>query len=260
VFFVLSKVLDLLLSPWTWTFVLIALAVPWSRRSLRRWKRRRAFGIAAIALPVFFSFEAVSNAMMWSMEHDAPTTYRPDVTYDVVVLLGGVGDERVTAESGQPAYNDNVERLTMTERLLREGKAKFVIVSGAAMEPSLTEFGEARVLAEQLRAWGVDGDRIVLEERARNTRENAVYSAEIIRARGWKSILVVTSAFHMKRSLECFEAVDLQVDTYQVDYRATRRARTWLPRAKFFADSTAVIHEWFGRVIYRTQGYARARS
>jgi uncharacterized SAM-binding protein YcdF (DUF218 family) len=164
------------------------------------------------------------------------------------------------AESGQPAYNDNVERLTMTERLLREGRAKFVIVSGAAIEPSLAEFSEARVLAEQLRAWGVASDRIVLEERARNTRENAVYSAEIVRARGWKSVLVVTSAFHMKRSLECFAAVDLPVDSYQVDYRATRSARTWLPRARFFADSTAVIHEWFGRIIYRLQGYARARS
>lgn len=251
-FFSLSKLLDLLLSPLTWALVLGVLAVPWTRRRARRWKRRRGFALAALALLFVLSLEPVSNGIQYSMEHDAPSTYRPDVTYDAIILLGGLTDEDVTRENGQPAYNDNVERVLMSHRLLRDGKARFVVPSGGS--------GEAALMGEQLRDWGIEAERIVVEDRARNTRENAVFSAAIAKERGWRKLLVVTSAFHMKRSIECFNAMGLELDTYPVDYRALRSPRTWLqPRAHFFAVSAAMIRELFGRFIYRLQGYSQAR-
>lgn len=255
-FFFLSKLLDLALSPFTWALVLLLLAVPWTRRHLRRWKRRRAFAIGGVAILVLFSLEPVSNAILYGMEHDTPSTYRADVTYDAVIVLGGLTDEDVTKETGQPAYNDNVERMVMAHRLVRDGKAEYVVPSGGS--------GEAALMAEQLRDWGIEARRIVLEDRARNTRENAVYTAEIIKARGWKKVLLVTSAFHMRRSVECFNAVDLdlhlELDTLAVDYRATRRPRTWLqPRVQYLAASSSMMRELFGRLIYRLQGYSRAR-
>lgn len=258
-FFFLSKILDVVLTPYAWAAILLFAAIPWTRGSLRRWKRRRAFGIAGAIVLVVFSLEPVSNALSWKMERDAPSTYRADVTYDAVILLGGVTDERVVALTGEPAYNDNVERLLTTFRLLQEKKANVAIISGAAMEPDLARFGEARVLGEQLRAWGIPEERIVLEEKARNTRENAMYSAEIVRARGYRRVLVVTSAFHMKRAEECFVAVGLPVDTLAVDYRAHDREKSWLPRAQWLATSSTDVRELFGRVIYRLQGYARSR-
>jgi uncharacterized SAM-binding protein YcdF (DUF218 family) len=251
-FFFLSKLLDVVLSPYFWGIALLALAVPWTRRSARRWRTRRAFAVLALATFFFFGLEPVANAILFGMEHDTPSTYRPDVTYDVVVLLGGMTDEDVTKETGQPAYNDNVERVLMTHRLLREGKARFVIPSGGS--------SEGRLMAEQLKDWGIEPARIVVEGEARNTHENALFTARIIRERGWKKVLLVTSAFHMKRSVECFRAVGMELDTLAVDYRATRRPRTWLlPRAQHLAVSSAMIRELFGRVIYRLQGYSRAR-
>jgi uncharacterized SAM-binding protein YcdF (DUF218 family) len=251
-FFFLSKLLDLLLSPLTWALLLLLFAVPWSRRRIRRWRRARALTIAAVAILVVFSIEPVANTIVYSMEHDAPSTYRSDVTYDAVIILGGLTDEDVTKENGQPAYNENVERVLMSHRLLRDGKAKFAVPSGGS--------GEAALMAEQLRDWGIEADRIVVEGEARNTRENAVYTAAIVKERGWKKILLVTSAFHMKHSIECFNAVDLDFDTLAVDYRATRRPRTWLqPRAQFLAVSSAMIRERFGRFIYRFQGYSKER-
>jgi len=252
-FFFLSKLLDLLLGPLTWVLVLGALAVPWTRRRARRWKRARGFAIASLAIAFSFSLEPVSTGIQYSMAHDTPSTYRADVTYDAIILLGGLTDEDVTRETGQPAYNDNVERVVMTHRLLREGKARFVVPSGGMRE--------AILMGEQLRDWGVEADRIVLEDQARNTRENAVFSAAIAKKRGWKKVLVVTSAFHMKRSAECFNAVDLDFDTYAVDYRATKRPHTWLqPRAHSFAVSSSMLRELFGRFIYRLQGYSKAEG
>ena len=259
-FFVLSKLLDVALSPLTWGLALLALAAPLRSRDRRRWRRRRALGLAGVAVLLLFSSELVANAMQWRLEHEAPSTYREEVTYDAVILLGGVGDERVAAAVGQPAYNQNVERLLTTYRLLRDGDARLAIVSGAAMDPALEDFGEARVLARQLREWGIDGERVVVEARARNTRENAVYSAEIVRARGLSRVLVVTSAFHVPRASECFRAVGLEPDFLPVDYRAhpTRLSlRELLPRADALARSTAVFRELFGRLVYRARGYAR---
>jgi len=176
------------------------------------------------------------------------------------VLLGGVSDERVVAETGQPAYNDNVERLVMTHRLLADGRARFAIVSGAAEMPALADYGEARVLARQIADWGVDPARVLLEEKARNTRENAVYTEQIVRERGFKNVLVVTSAAHMRRSVECFRAVGLEVDTLAVDYRANAKGPvTYLPRATFLAESTKTLREMAGLYIYRVQGYGKSR-
>lgn len=258
-FFYLSKRLDVLLSPYTWGLILVLLALPWRRRSLRTWKRKRALGIAGVALLFVFSLQPVSEALMRAVER-VPTTYRPDVVYDAVILLGGVTDELVESQTGQPAYNDNVERLIETFRLLREGHAKIVIVSGAAMDPALERWGEARVLADQLVAWGIEADRVVLEPKARNTRENAVYSAELVRQRGAKTVLVVTSAFHIPRALDTFRAVDLPVDVLPVDYRAPPRGGReieLLPRAGELALSARASRELLGRVVYRVVGFGK---
>ena len=259
VFYLLSKVLDTLLSPYTWGLGLVILATPFRRPKPGCYRRRRALGIAGIAILLVFSFEPVSAGMFHRLEHATTSTYRPDVVYDAVILLGGVSDERVVAETGQSAYNDNVDRLVQTHRLLSEGHARSAIISAAPVDPAFLESGEARVLARQLAAWGIEPARIVLEEQARNTHENAVYSKRLAEERGFKNVLVVTSAFHMRRSIECFNAVGMKVDTLAVDYRTHGGPRSYLPRAGFLSESTGTIREVVGLYIYRARGYAKEK-
>lgn len=266
-FYLLSKLLDVFLSPFSWGLLFIILALPWRRP--RRFRRRRLFqarrlaGLVGLATLTIFALHPVANALVRSLEHGATSTYRPDVDYDAVVLLGGLTDERVIAETGQPSYNDNVERLIAAHRLLADGRARFVIISGAAVDPSLADYAEARVLGRQLELWGIDSDRILLEERARNTRENAVYSKEIAEARGFDRVVIVTSAFHMRRAEECFAAVDMDVDTLMVDYRSHGggESLSWgellIPRAGSLATSTMALREMAGLYIYRMRGYAK---
>lgn len=264
-FFVLSKLLDIAFSPLAWAMACFALAIPWrTQRRLRHWKRRRAFGIVGLVILYFFSVEPVSNAMFYRLEHSTTSTYRPDVTYDAVVLLGGVSDERVVYEMSQPAYNENVERLVATHRVLADGHAKVAIISGAAMHPDLIAAGEARVLAKQIVDWGVDESRVIIEEQARNTYENALFSKKIAEERGFKNVLIITSAFHMRRSVECFEAVGMNVDSLMVDYRAhsskSPGSDSFLPRAASLGESTSVLREVFGLWVYRARGYAKPKS
>jgi uncharacterized SAM-binding protein YcdF (DUF218 family) len=257
VFFVLSKLLDVFLSPFTWGLGLVAAGIAWRRPRPDRFRRRRLFGLAGIAVLLFFSLEPVSNGMLYRLEQATTSTMRPDVVYDAIALLGGVSDERVVAERGAPAFNENIERLIVTQRLLAEGRAKLVIISGGPMEPRYADYNEARVLGDQLRAWGIAPAQIVLEERARNTHENALFIRDIARDRGLSDILVVTSAFHMRRAVECFAAVDMRVDTLAVDYRAHHGPVSLVPRAMFLSESTMTIREAFGLYVYRARGYAR---
>jgi uncharacterized SAM-binding protein YcdF (DUF218 family) len=253
VFYFLSKILDIFLTPLAWSIVLVLIGL--TGTSLRR----RAWGVLGVALLLTFSLEPVSNAMFRGLEASAKRTFRPDATYDVVILLGGVVEDRAQATSGQRSFNDNNERLLETFDLLRKGTARNAIVSGGPADATRTEVVEARVLADQLVLWGIDRERVIVEDHAKNTYENAVDSAAIVRARGYKTVLVVTSAFHMKRALGCFRAVDLDVDSLPVDFRSysSPYSGELLPRARFLEESTVALREWFGRGIYRARGYAK---
>jgi uncharacterized SAM-binding protein YcdF (DUF218 family) len=254
VFFFLSKTLDALLCPLTWSIALVAVGLGWQKPPARR----RLYGVAGLAVLLLFSFEPFANALERTLERGATRTYRADITYDAVILLGGVVER--AAAPGQPAYNDNIERLLVTYDLLRTNRARHAIVSGGVLDPAVPGLVEANTLGQQLVDWGIPPDSVVIEPHARNTHENAVLSQRIASERGWTHLLIVTSAFHMPRALGCFRAVGLAVDTLPVDYRAYDPARfsgSWMPRSAYLDRSTIVLREWFGRGIYWLQGYAR---
>jgi uncharacterized SAM-binding protein YcdF (DUF218 family) len=256
VFYVLSKILDILLSPLAWALLLCLYAVP--RKKPRRGQRWAA--LAAAGILYVFSIEPTANALARALETPPMLTMKPDVTYDAVVLLGGLVDDRATATFGATQYNEDVERLLVTFDLLRAGRAKAVIITSGALDASRTDVVEARVLAKQLTDWGIAEDRIVIEDQARNTHENAVFTAIVAKERGLSRLVVVTSAMHMPRALDCFRAVDLEVDALPVDYRSfdtNRFSASWLPRAGFLAQSSGVLREVFGRWVYRLRGYGK---
>jgi uncharacterized SAM-binding protein YcdF (DUF218 family) len=262
VFFILSKLLDVLLSPLGWALVLLVLAIPWRRpRRRSRWRRQRLVGALGLAILWIFSTGAVSTTLFYRLEHRTEATNIPTQVYDAVVLLGGVGDERVEMEMGQLGFNDNVERLIATHRVLADGHARYAILSGAASSPSMADHSEARMLARQLVMWGISPQRLILEEQARNTHENATYSKEVAIQHGFAKVLIITSAFHMPRAEECFGAVGMPVDTLLVDYRSRKPSfgfpHSFLPRAESLNTSAMALREIFGLWVYRWQGYAK---
>jgi uncharacterized SAM-binding protein YcdF (DUF218 family) len=252
-FFWASKVLDVALAPLSWSIVLsvIGLVLSW---------RRRGLGVALIALGLgvicVFGEDAIANKLWRALETPPLTTQREGVTYDAVIVLSGLVDDGATINWGVPSYNDSVERLLTAFTLLREGKAKNVIVSGGSGRIG-GGLIEADVLAHQLEAWGIDTRRIFSDRESRNTHENALGSAKIVEREHWKTLLLVTSAFHMQRALGSFEQAGLQVDTLSVDFRSAGHAQDWFPRAGALSVSTAALREFIGRLIYKIAGYSR---
>jgi uncharacterized SAM-binding protein YcdF (DUF218 family) len=272
VFFFLSRLGEIALAPLTWVMVLLAAGLlrmrrPRSRTGLtpRRRRARVTRGLwlvaSALVLGSVLSLAPVSNGLMRSLERSAQDTTHEDVTYDAVILLGGSVNGQTTQTWGAPQYNESVERVLATFDLLRTGRARAVLVAagepGRRLHPDAIE---AHVIARQLEAWGIEKERIFVEDRSRNTRENALFSAPIVREQRWKTLVLVTSALHMKRAAGCFRAVGLSFDTYPVDYRSydtTRFGFGLLPKADQLAASTAAIHEHVGRLVYAMQGYTK---
>jgi uncharacterized SAM-binding protein YcdF (DUF218 family) len=215
--------------------------------------------LLALGILWFFATPPVANALVRGLEVPVLTRTRDGVTYDAAVVLTGVMDGNPSIEFGESAYNESVERVLVTLDLLRSGRVKSVLVSGTSWVPAAGEGEtEARRVARDLERWGIDPSRIVVEEASRNTRENAVDSAKVIASRGWKTILLVTSAAHMERARGCFRAVGLDVDTRATDfesYDAAKRRVGLMPRASSLAASTAAIHEYAGRIVYRVRGW-----
>jgi uncharacterized SAM-binding protein YcdF (DUF218 family) len=247
-FFFLSKTLDLLFAPLTWSLVLAA-ASAWT---IHRGRRRIALAtvVAAVAVLLAFSSTSVARALLRALEASAETTMSPTTTYDVVVVLGGITSASSTPEA--PEFAEGVDRLLAGYDLVRRNRARYILVS------SDTE--ETRALARQLSDWGVASDRVLVDDRGHNTHDNATGSAKIIRDRGLGSILLVTSAFHMTRAAGCFRAVGLTFDTLAVDHLVPARAdapQPFGPRADALYLSTLALREALGRIVYRANGYAR---
>ncbi|MCP3140421.1 YdcF family protein [Pyxidicoccus xibeiensis] len=253
-FLFLSKVLDVFLAPLSWALLLLVAGALLRRRV----GLSRLLTVLGLVVLYAFSTEAVSSALMRAAEAGAVTTYRPDVTYDAVIVLGGGLDPAATERSGQPEYNAAPERLLRGFELLREGRAQRMLISGGSLDPRPQAVVEADVLSRQLQAWGIPAERIVTEGKSRNTRENAVESERIIREQGWKTLLLVTSAAHMPRAEGCFTAVGLRPDTLPVDVRASAtsfKRMSWLPRAGHLSQGTDALRELAGRAVYRRRGW-----
>jgi uncharacterized SAM-binding protein YcdF (DUF218 family) len=106
---------------------------------------------------------------------------------------------------------------------------------------------------------GVPDDQVFIESRSRNTRENAVESARIVAARGWRSLVVVTSAAHVERALGCFRGVGLSPDVLAVDYLppiSRESPRPSWPSRWAMQRTCDVMREVIGRLVYRVMGYA----
>jgi uncharacterized SAM-binding protein YcdF (DUF218 family) len=198
----------------------------------------------------------VSNRLTRLAEAGVRSTYRPDVIYDAAIVLGGGIDPGASAVTGQAELNAAGDRILAGFELLQSGRARSVLLSAGGPRPA--EPVEADWAAALYRRLGIPADRIVLERESRNTHENAEQSARIVRERGWRSLLLVTSAMHAPRALASFQAAGLSPDLLPVDFRRGPGSFGLLPRASALEESTDALRELAGRLVYRWAGYTRS--
>jgi uncharacterized SAM-binding protein YcdF (DUF218 family) len=166
------------------------------------------------------STPALANLLIAALEREYPTRSIESATgSDVAIVLGGqIANSH--AGPGQVGIGAAGDRLVKAYLLWRAGKAKTILVSGGDLPWEPAAEAESELAARILEQLGVPTDAILVEGQSRNTRENAVDTASIWRQQGFRSGLLITSAFHMPRALATFRAAGLDVAPWSVVFAA----------------------------------------
>lgn len=213
--FFLSKLLWLVVQPLT--MLLVGLAVATCAKS---WRWSRFF----VALLVFLAFVPVGPYLLHKLERVYPTPLESDLLsidnesgIAGVIVLGGAIDLETSVKSGQPQLSVAAERFVEGVALARRFPKKPVIFTGGAgaiNHPDKTEAEQVKFLMQKL---NIDPHRFVFEDKSRSTFENM---AELDHS-GYKEKgkwILVTSGFHMLRSVKVFQSHGWDVIPYAAGY------------------------------------------
>lgn len=249
-FFYISKIVTFLLDPLFWILAacLYGMLRPKGRRVLR----------VGVFIPFYLmSTPLVSHYLLSNLEHlKPPSELKPH--YEAVVVLSGMVHLKISTPD-RIEFAGSVDRILAGIDMARSGRADDLIISGGDGDLPQNGGSEALLLKEFAIRSGVASSRILVDPRSRNTHENAVETAAILKQHGQKDILLITSAFHMVRAAGCFKQVGLNVDLLPVDYQAKPmevNLRSLLPSSVALSKTYLVIHESVGIIVYGLSGRA----
>lgn len=252
-FFILSKTLQFLLMPIIWVVVLLFLA---AFLKSPKWKRGSLVG--ALALLLFFSNPFISNEAWRAWEIEAMPI--KDVNnYDVAVILTGVTSYREDVPD-RIHTSKGSDRFLHPLQLYRMGKIDKFLITGGSGYVLKKRIPEADQIEKVLLFAGVAEEDIITESNSRNTRENATNTAAFLQKNpDFDKVLLVTSAFHMRRAAACFEKAGVKADSFTADFYGYERRFTpdevIIPNAAAFNTWHLLIHEVSGFLIYKLLGY-----
>lgn len=253
-FFVLSKLLAFLLSPLLWIILLFLLSFFCKKKESKNKLSRIGF-----VLLLFFSNGFIVNEVFLAWE-TRPIKISELGDYEAAIVLTGVtnGNRQV---QDRVHFDKGADRVLHTIQLYKLGKIKRILISGGSSNIFGNGIPEAGQLKKVFILSGIPADAILLEEKSRNTAESALYSKTKLDIIGLDNkFLLVTSAFHMRRSLGCFRKLRLNVDAYPVDFYANNRdfkiSTLFIPSEYAFVNWAIFIHEIVGYLVYRFLGYS----
>nr|WP_249803423.1 YdcF family protein [Bradyrhizobium zhengyangense] len=183
----------------------------------------------------------------WAPTADAPTG---------IVILGGTTKPEVSAFHGGPVSDIGIDRLITGAMLARRYPNARVIYSGGSPDIRPNDLREADYAVQILSDLGVPKKRVEVEDKSRNTAENATFSKTLASPASADHWLLVTSAYHMPRAMGLFRKAGFPVEPVPTGW-LTSNHTTSLDIGNF-ASSILLVHiasrEWIGLAVYRALG------
>jgi uncharacterized SAM-binding protein YcdF (DUF218 family) len=254
IFFYLSKAVWLVLAPASWLLLLVVaawLAVQFGKHILAR---RLLATLAFILLGL--SLLPVGEWLIAPLENRIPSAASLPADVTGIILLSGALDPVLSASWGQAETGNAAERLTAFAALARlypQAQLVFTGGSGSVLTP---QYGAADYVGQLFAQLGIDSARILYEREARNTYENVVNSKALVQPSAGETWVLVTSAFHMPRSVGIFCQQNWEVVPYSVDHYSVtgQPLRLEVDLAKHLQMLDTATHEWLGLLAYYLSG------
>lgn len=245
-FFIFSKVLLFIILPVNWIVASILLAF-----FVKNAKRKvRFFRISAILLLIFtnpYILDYLGSS--WNVPNEP---LQQDKKYSCVIVLGGFALE---GEKGKGYFNGASDRFIQGLKIMSTHKASHILISGGNGDLINDGFREGDWVKKQLELFNVPDSCIIIENRSRNTYENAAFSKIILQ----KSTLpppyiLVTSAYHMRRSLGIFRKLNIDVTPYSCNYLTGGKTFSiwkFVPTAEVLSAWNTYMKEFIGTFVYQ---------
>ena len=252
-FFIFSKILAFLITPLTWVFTLFIIAL-FVKDKLRK---KRLLITALVLLYAFSNSFLVDEAMRaWGL---TTPDLKPTQKYKYAIVLGGM--TWYDARQDKPQFMRSSDRLMQALPLLGTKQIQKIIITGGSGSINHPEEKEAAILKNYLLKCGYADSTIIIENESRNTRENALFTKHLMDILHMKdSALFITSAFHLRRAIGCFEKAGIKnIVVYPTDrYSGPRKFEfdhLFIPNTSALETSTLLLHEITGWFIYKIKGY-----
>ena len=220
-----------------------------------------------ISLGLIFLFGngfLVNEAMLW---WEVPPISPEAISkpFDVgIILTGGMITNKKSSDN-QIFTDKTADRFIQPLRLYKMGKLKKILITGGSTDIKLIRqdaSDETLKVAQLLEELGVRKEDIILERKAKNTRENAVNTVEILmkNPQYGNKYLLFTSAFHTRRALGCFQKTGVKITVFPTAFKSKQRSFTidnlLIPRELNLFEAYDLIHEMVGYVVYKILGYS----
>jgi len=251
-FFILSKILAFLFSPFLWflisffTFLL-----------LKNEKWKLIFKRISIFILIFFSlgFPLKFLVSRWEV---AGTQIKKVGNYELGVVLSGMAE--YNKDLKVLSARRGIDRIWQTISLYKKGKIKKILISGDTGYIIRKGLHEADQLKEVLVLWGIPTEDIIVENKSKNTYENAQFTGDMMRQYKYKKkFLLITSALHMPRAAACFKKQNLKFDVFTTDHYSVKNSEftfdQLLPSLNTFTMWEVYLKEVVGYTVYSLCGY-----
>lgn len=255
-FFLLSKTFGVMLLPVNFLIGVGALgAILLATRLAAFGRRLLVISVAALAIA---GFSPLGKWLLYPLEARFPPWDASHGAPDGIVVLGGAIDPDLSAAAGRVVFTQAADRIVAAATLARQYPNARILLSGGnanlIAEDSAKEADYATSVLESL---GIAKERLVLERRSRNTRENAEFSKAVANPKKGERWLLVTSAYHMPRSMGVFRNAGFDVEPYPVDWRVGGAGSllTFSPISIEGLQRTDIaVREWMGLAAYWATG------
>ena len=240
-----KKLLSALVLPPTGLLLLALLGLWLARRHPRT---GRGLAAAAVLTLLALSMPPVADALMHSLETHAPISKADLAKVQAIVVLGGGNYHDAPEYGGDTVSTWTLERARYGAYLQRRSGLPLLVTGGAP-------FGgrpEAETMKEAIER-DLGGKVKWAEGEARDTAENAIYSARLLKTDGVRRVAIVSQAWHLPRAVALFEAQGLEVvaaPTGFTTHPPSAFAQT-LPSVGALGASTMALREWLGRAVAR---------
>jgi uncharacterized SAM-binding protein YcdF (DUF218 family) len=253
-FFIVSKVFWLLVQPVSLVFLLGMLS--WIL--VANGRKRAGLAVSAVGL-LFFglaSFTTAGVLLIMPLEDRFPRPKAMPDQISTIIMLGGATAGRVSTARGVVEFNEAGDRLAETLKLAQLYPQAKIVLSGGSGLLVANEETEAVTAQRFLTDLGVKPSRLLLEQESRNTHENAELTLAMLGGTEG-NIVLMTSAFHMPRSVGIFRKAGLEVIAWPVDYRSAGNETAGIDIVNPVLNLTTTgvaIREWIGLAIYALTG------